>query len=136
MTRPALIGDIGGTNARFALVTPGEHAPRESIALPCADYPGVVEAVRDYLARVGLAADDTPRQACLAFACPIDGDRVVMTNNHWSFSRREAQTALGLERLKVINDFTAQALGVPHLAPEELVEVQPGVAREHATCLV
>ncbi|MCE8003514.1 glucokinase [Billgrantia ethanolica] len=136
MTRPALIGDIGGTNARFALVTPGEHAPRESIALPCADYPGLVEAVRDYLSRVGLAADDAPREACLAFACPIDGDRVVMTNNHWSFSRREALTALGLERLKVINDFTAQALGVPHLAPEELVEVQPGVARKHATCLV
>ncbi|MCE8022382.1 glucokinase [Halomonas sp. MCCC 1A11036] len=136
MTRPALIGDIGGTNARFALVTPGEHAPREILALPCADYPGLVEAVRDYLERVGLATEAAPREACLAFACPIGGERVTMTNNHWSFSRREAQTALGLERLKVINDFTAQALGVPHLTPGELVEVQPGVARDHATCLV
>ena len=30
MSRPALIGDIGGTNARFALVTPGENAPTHS----------------------------------------------------------------------------------------------------------
>ena len=52
MTRPALIGDIGGTNARFALVTPDTFAPRDIQSLPCADYPGLVEAVRDYLARV------------------------------------------------------------------------------------
>ena len=68
MTRPALIGDIGGTNARFALVTPGSFAPLQVLSLPCADYPGPVEAARDYLARAGLTGDDAPREACLAFA--------------------------------------------------------------------
>lgn len=127
MTRPALIGDIGGTNARFALVTPGEHAPRDSIALPCADYPGLVEAVRDYLARVGLDADTAPREACLAFACPTHTDRIQLSNNPWHFSRREVQAALGLTRLKVINDFIAQALSVSHLGADELVEIHPGM---------
>ncbi|MCG6658089.1 glucokinase [Halomonas campisalis] len=136
MTRPALIGDIGGTNARFALVTPGTFEPEDILSLPCADYPGLVEAVTDYLARVGAVGERAPREACLAFACPIRGDRVTMTNNHWSFSRAEAQQALGLTLFKVINDFTAQALGVPHVAAADLVEVQPGEAIPHAARLV
>jgi len=136
MTRPALIGDIGGTNARFALVTPGAFAPHDILALPCADYPGLVEAVNDYLARVEAVGERAPREACLAFACPIRGDRVTMTNNHWAFSRAEVQQALGLSLFKVINDFTAQALGVPHVAAADLVEVQPGEAIPHAARLV
>ncbi|GAA0584352.1 glucokinase [Halomonas salifodinae] len=136
MIRPALIGDIGGTNARFALVTPGAFEPHDILSLPCADYPGLVEAVNDYLTRVGASGAQAPREACLAFACPIRGDRVKMTNNHWAFSRREAQQALGLELFKVINDFTAQALGVPHVAEQDLVEVQPGEALAHTARLV
>ncbi|MGM0701076.1 MAG: glucokinase [Pseudomonadota bacterium] len=136
MTRPALIGDIGGTNARFALVTPGAFEPRDVLSLPCADYPGLVEAVTDYLARVGATAESAPREACLAFACPIRGDRVSMTNNAWSFSRAEAQHDLGLTRFKAINDFTAQALGVPHVADGDLVTIQSGESDAQATRLV
>ncbi|MBB3142127.1 glucokinase [Halomonas organivorans] len=136
MTRPALIGDIGGTNARLALVTPGAFEPHDILSLPCADYPGLVEAVRDYLERVGAVGDAAPREACLAFACPIRGDRIKMTNNPWSFSRSEVQAALGLTLFKAINDFTAQALGVPHVADDDLFEVQPGEAIPHAARLV
>jgi glucokinase len=136
MTRPALIGDIGGTNARFALVTPGAFEPQHILSLPCADYPGLVEAARDYLARVGHTGDDAPREACLAFACPVDDDWIAMTNNHWRFSRREVEQALGLSLFKVINDFTAQALGVPHVADEELVKVQAGEPVPYAARLV
>ncbi|WP_046079249.1 glucokinase [Halomonas sp. HG01] len=136
MTRPALIGDIGGTNARFALVTPGGFEPHDILSLPCADYPGLVEAIRDYLERVSATGDDAPREACLAFACPTHGERIKMTNNPWSFTRAEVKDALGLELFKPINDFTAQALGVPHVAEDELVEVQPGEAVPHAARLV
>jgi glucokinase len=136
MTGPALIGDIGGTNARLALVTPGEFAPRDIQSLPCADYAGPVEAVQAHLAQVGLVGEAAPREACLAFACPIREDRVAMTNNHWDFSQRQVREALGLERFKVINDFTAQALGIPHIADKALVEVQAGKAVHHAPRLV
>ncbi len=136
MPRSALIGDIGGTNARFALVTPGAFAPHDVLSLPCADYPGLVEAVLDYLGRVGLTGDAAPREACLALACPIRGDRVSLTNNHWRFSREEVRQALGLSLFKAINDFTAQALGVPHLTDDDLIDVQHGEAIPHATRLV
>ncbi|WP_148253044.1 glucokinase [Aidingimonas lacisalsi] len=136
MTRPALIGDIGGTNARFALVTPDTFAPYDIQTLPCADYPSLVEAVQDYLNRLGFGEDATPREACLAFACPIDGDRITMTNNHWAFSRQRVQDALGLELFKVINDFTAQALGVPHIDEDNLVSVGEGHPVPHSARLV
>ncbi|RBI67328.1 glucokinase [Vreelandella sulfidaeris] len=136
MSRPALIGDIGGTNARLALVTPGEITPHDIINLPCADYPGVIEAVHDYLERVGATGANAPQEACLAFACPVHAERVKMTNNHWAFSKSDVRQTLKLSLFKVINDFTAQALGVPHVAASELVEVQPGKSQAHATRLV
>ncbi|MGO2390577.1 MAG: glucokinase [Halomonas sp.] len=134
--RPALIGDIGGTNARFALVPPGEMAPRDILNLPCADYPGVVDAIQDYLNRVGVSAAGAPQEACLAFACPVHAERVKMTNNHWDFMKGDVQQALNLSLFKVINDFTAQALGVPHVAAGDLVEIQPGNPQAHSTRLV
>ena len=136
MTRPALIGDIGGTNARLALVTPGAVAPHDIRSLPCADYDGPVAAIRDYLASVGAVGDDAPHEACLAFACPVHGERVTMTNNPWDFTKTEVREALGLTLFKVINDFMAQALGVPHVAEADLVTVQPGEGEPHAARLV
>jgi len=134
--RPALIGDIGGTNARLALVSPGEITPHDIMNLPCADYPGVVEAVKDYLERVGATGEQAPKEACLAFACPVHAERVKMTNNHWDFLKSDVQQALNLSLFKVINDFTAQALGVPHVAENDLVEIQPGKSQTHSTRLV
>lgn len=136
MTRPALIGDIGGTNARFALVTPDTFEPYDILSLPCADYPNLVEAVRDYLRRVGHDGERAPREACLAFACPVHDDLVRMTNNAWVFSKREVKAELGLELFKVVNDFTAQALGVPHVTPAELVAIGEGRSAEGAARLV
>lgn len=134
--RPALIGDIGGTNARLALVTPGEVTPHDIINLPCADYPGVIDAIQDYLERVGATGENAPLEACLAFACPVHAERVKMTNNHWDFMKSDVQQTLNLSLFKVINDFTAQALGVPHVDSDNLVEVQAGVAQSHSTRLV
>ena len=131
--RPALIGDIGGTNARFALVTPGEFMPREILTLPSAEYTGPVEAIRSYLSQVGLNTRTAPHEACLAFAGPTDTDRIELANSPWVFSHRELQQALGLERLKLINDFTAQALSVPHLKPDALVEIKPGEPRPRSS---
>lgn len=136
MSRPALIGDIGGTNARFALVTPGEFDLREIQTLPCADYATLEDAVRDYLARAGAIGERTPREACLAFACPVHDDDIRMTNNAWRFSKRQVRDALGLELFKVINDFTAQALGVPHVGEDERVTIGDGQAEPHRACLV
>jgi glucokinase len=122
-TYPRLVGDIGGTNARFGwIAAPG--APITDIdTLPAAGYPTLLDAMRAYLGRIARPA---PRWGAIGIANPIVGDHVQMTNHHWSFSIAAMQRALGLDRFLVINDFTALALSLPVLQPAELRQVGGG----------
>lgn len=117
-----LIADIGGTNARFALAGSDGRLHDEQKLL-VADFPGPVEAARAYLAGREV------RDAVLAVATPVDSDWIDLTNAPWAFSVAAARTALGLRRLVVINDFTAQALAVPRLASEERILIKAGQPR-------
>ena len=51
-----------------------------------------------------------------------------MTNHPWHFSIAALQRELGLQRLVVLNDFTALALGLPSLDARELHRVGGGAA--------
>ncbi|MDG5496552.1 MULTISPECIES: glucokinase [Azospirillaceae] len=120
---PFLIADIGGTNARFALV--GENgAPYAEQVLRCADYPTLTDAARFYLLEQKLPV--APKVAAFAVASPILGDLIRMTNLAWEFSIKGVQHDLGLTHLDVINDFTAVALAIPELGEEDKVQVGDG----------
>ena len=120
---PCLVADIGGTNARFAWVAArGEPVSRVAV-LPVQDHAGPAAAARAYLAslRAELGLELTaPRSAALAVATAVVGDRVELTNGHWSFSRAQLQAELGLSTLLVLNDFEALALSLPCLQPAQL----------------
>lgn len=120
-----LVGDIGGTNARFALVPADSRVPRDEQVLHCADFQGIEEAIGRYLADHG---NPNIREAALDVATGITGDYIHLTNGPWGFSIEQARRNLGLDRLLVINDFTALALGVPALQAEELWQVGAGTA--------
>lgn len=125
---PRLVADIGGTNARFSLEV--AHQQFESTeVLPCNDYNTIVDAVKEYLQRVG---NPTIRFASVAIANPIVGDWVQMTNHHWAFSIETTRQALHLEELLFINDFTAQALAITQTKESDLVQVGGFQAVENA----
>ncbi|MBN8716932.1 MAG: glucokinase [Xanthomonadales bacterium] len=115
----ALVGDIGGTNARFALVDLAAPAIelRASKSLPNAGFASLQHAIEHYLAEV----QEAPARAALAVACPVGSDEIRLTNRAWSFSRSELQAALGLAELRMLNDFGAVAWAVPALADAQLV---------------
>ncbi|KJH81440.1 glucokinase [Pseudomonas sp. KSR10] len=127
----ALVGDIGGTNARFAL---WRDQQIESVrVLPTIDYPRPEDAIRAYLRGVGQSVEAL-QAVCLACAGPVSGDEFVFTNNHWRLSRKAFCQDLGLSDLLLINDFTAMALGMTRLGDDELITVceghsEPGRAR-------
>lgn len=121
---PDLIADIGGTNARFALATPNGCIDAERI-LSGADYPDLIQAAAAYLRDT---PGPRPRRAAVAVATPITGDWIQFTNSPWSFSTEGARQALGLERLLILNDFTALALALPLLGPDERRAVGDGTA--------
>ena len=112
---PRLLGDVGGTNARFGWQTaPGEPLCHIE-ALACAAHATIDLAIEAYLLQCHLPR---PAAACIGIANPVTGDRVRMTNHHWHFSVSALQQQLGLQRLQVINDFTALALALPDLPTE------------------
>ena len=75
----------------------------------------------------GRGALPMPRQGAIAIASAIVGDRVAMTNHPWSFSISALKARFGLDRLEVVNDFTAAALALPYLGPEDQFAVGGGV---------
>lgn len=117
-----LVGDIGGTNARFALASvAADGRPRlESVTqLRCADFPAPAEAIAHFLAQLGRAA---PPRALVGVAAPVTGDRVRITNNPWSFSAEATGAALGCS-LRVVNDFAAVSRALPLLRGDDLVTI-------------
>jgi glucokinase len=122
-TETWLVGDIGGTNARFGLMSP-ERTLLHSQVLADNDYPGIAEAIEAFLQ--GRGDLPAPRQGAIAIASPITGDLVSMTNHPWRFSIAGLRRQIGFERLEVINDFTAQALALPHLGDADKMRVGGG----------
>lgn len=127
MTPLRLLADIGGTNIRLAWQDGPGSPLHDTRVYPCAQFPSVDAAVAAYLAEVGIAA---PHEAAFGIANPVTGDEVRMTNHSWVFSQRALKAALGLQRLLVINDFTALALALPTLTPAQLRPVGGGAAVE------
>ncbi|MCF7222891.1 glucokinase [Marilutibacter chinensis] len=116
-----LVGDIGGTNARFALAdiagpAPLMHAP---LSLANADFASLRHAIEHYLALTGAR----PRRAAIAVASPVGHDEIRLTNRAWSFSQSELRESLGLERLRMVNDFGAVAWSVPALQENDRVHL-------------
>jgi glucokinase len=123
-TSLALIADIGGTNARFALTDPDDATAQvlHSRSLCNAQFASLQHAAETYLAEVGVR----PRRAAIAVASPVGTDEIRLTNREWSFSRRELRAALGLDHLRVLNDFGAVAWAVPALRAEDRATLHGG----------
>ena len=109
---PRWLGDIGGTNARFGWQASEASAITDVHVLPCAEYDSLKDAATAYLNLIQRAA---PASAAFGIANPVFGDAIAMTNHHWRFSVNELRRQLGLERLLLINDFTALALALTQL---------------------
>ena len=120
----ALVADIGGTNARFALMEPGGREIVEPIILPCADYPGLAQAAQAYLRRAVPKA--RPRLAAFDVAGPVIDGVATLTNHPWRIETGAVRRALDLERLEIINDFAALAYAVPHLTALDRATLRPG----------
>lgn len=120
----ALVADIGGTYARFALVEP---APRpkvgEASTLRAEHFASVADAARAFLDGTGAR----PATACFAVAGPVTDDVVEFTNSTWTLDIEATRRGLGLDRLIVVNDFEALAYGVRRLDRADLVSIKPGV---------
>jgi glucokinase len=117
-----LIGDIGATHVRFAIVEHGVIG--RSRVLMTADYGTIADAINAYFR--AEAPTVTPVNVVLAVASPVIGDRVALTNSPWTFSIDALRSRFGFRKLSIINDFTAVALAIPHLKEGDRLQVGAG----------
>jgi len=116
MAATLLIGDIGGTNARFALADPKQPGFTRERTLQCAEYASADDAIKAYLKDIGAKAPDV---ICLAAAGPIVEQRVRFTNNPWTIASSELARHFDIERVRLLNDFEAIAYSIPFLGEQD-----------------
>ena len=130
---PVLIGDIGGTNARFTVIAGASAAARRLPTVHTCHYPSIDDAIQ---AEVIDGASVNPKSAVLALAGPIAGDRVQLTNCPWVVEPKKSVARFGLAEMILLNDFEAQALALPDLGPGDLDPIGGGVSRPDAVRVV
>jgi glucokinase len=119
-----LVGDVGGTNARFALVDEEGHI-RFPKSYACQDYSSLAEIIDEYLATT--AGKRRPTRAALAVAGPVVEGEIQFTNLDWGISETDLVIAFEFEAVSLINDFAAQAMAAPKLGPDDLRQIGPAV---------
>jgi len=124
---PVLIGDIGGTNARFQVMEGLDRPPGDVRVVKTAAFSGIDAAIRSVLAGGGAPQ---PKSAVLAVAGPVEGDEIPLTNCPWVVRPREMLKQLRLRDIALLNDFEAQALAVASLKPEHLAPIGGGESEE------
>lgn len=130
---PVLVADIGGTNARFALIQSPASVTQLCGQVATADYASIQAAIAHVVAEAGCAA---PKSAVLAVAGPVTGDRVALTNAHWVLEPIEIIANLGLSQVIILNDFEAQALVLPSLNGDDLLKIGDGEILEGSSKFV
>lgn len=123
-SRRALVGDIGGTNIRFAISDLDELTIADFASLHSADFPGPAAALAQYLRSV----PGCPALVGLAVAGQVSAAGATMTNLPWSFTREDILAVTGAERVCLVNDFEAIALALPHLTDTDLRPLGGGSA--------
>jgi len=119
---PVLLGDIGGTNARFAILAGNGEPARPLPSTLTAEHASPVEAIGCALAAGGAPS---PRSALIAVATRVDGTRVRLTNAHWTVDAAEIGGRFGLSRVVLVNDYVPMAASLTMLRDADLARLGP-----------
>ena len=129
-----LVGDVGGTNARFAIarMIDGRPVLDHHESFPAERHPTFLKGVAAFID----GCEVKPTGGVIAVAGPVTDGEIDLTNSPWRVSEAELQT-LGLKPVRLINDFEALAWGAPLVASPELASLGgPAEGDPHAAIAV
>lgn len=129
-----LVGDVGGTNARFAIahMIDGKPVLEHHESFPASEHPTFLGGVKAFID----GCEVKPTGGVIAVAGPVTDGAIDLTNSPWQVSEAELAT-LGLNPVRLINDFEALAWGAPVVPADELASLGgPDEGEEHTTIAV
>jgi len=126
-----LLGDIGATNARFAMLANGLLGPVVTFeAAKFARFDDVVAVLlKDPYRKATISL------ALFAVAGPVEDERSALTNCSWIIDAHELRKRFNLD-VRVLNDFEATAHSLPALMAADLFRIGGGQARTGASMVV
>lgn len=130
-----VVGDIGGTNARFGLAQSGADGKinvKAYFQSPCDDFLTFDDAIKAYLSRL----DKKPDAISLAAAGSKQNKRIKLTNRNWEISEANMLNLTGISSVLLSNDFAAMARSVPEMGDDDFQYLHEGVACPDAPILV
>ncbi|MDJ1181590.1 glucokinase [Roseofilum casamattae] len=130
-----LAGDIGGTKTRLRLVQKQEDTDDLQVLAeeryPSQEFDDLVPIIKLFLQEKGRDFG-YPEKACFAIAGPVANNEVKLTNLNWDLHGDRLQQQLNLQRVRLINDFSAIGYGILGLKAEDLNTLQVGIVNPNA----
>lgn len=130
-----LVGDIGGTNARFAIA---RTTDKDAIVISdfekftADEVGGFSDGINQFLGKLGYR----PSLAVLAVAGPVENNEVKFTNRDWKIRRQDIIESCHLNDVCLLNDFTAMAHAIPKVSDDSYLPIKTGIKHEDAPILV
>ncbi len=120
-----LAGDVGGTKTALALFDEGGAGLTivREVTLRSHDFPNLEAAVGRLL---GAGSPPPIEAACFGVPGPVVDGRSVTTNLPWEVEEGKLARAIGVSRVKLVNDLEAAGHGVLGLPASEMATLQPG----------
>ena len=129
VVKPIIVGDIGGTNIRFAIASTDKNGLpnlKHVWSSPAKHFCAFGDALEHFLTIASPSKN--PLKGVFALAGPVDKNSVKLTNNSWTVKRDDLISRFGFERLVFMNDFAAMARSIPELPSKAFKVLQTGDA--------
>lgn len=118
-----LAADLGGTQSRLLLAERAADGwqPLRQTTLPSQAFGNLAELLEEF-----LLPGEHPASACIAAAGPLQDGLLQMSNLPWQLKATAIARQFGIARVRLLNDFTAQAYALPQLESHQLCTLQAG----------
>lgn len=130
-----LVGDIGGTNARFAIAIETDNRQ-----IVISDYEKFktreFNQFDELLEKFVHGIKHKPQKAILAVAGPVKDGKAKFTNQNWLVDNKLIEEKCHISSVDIVNDFAAMAMAVPKIGEEGFIEINRGEAHANAPILV
>ena len=129
-----LAGDIGGTKTVLSLLTRSTegllHCLKEKT------YSSQHHAEFDSLLLDFLPIGESIHSVCFGVAGPVVNQRCQTTNLPWLLDAEALKVQLNTDKVRLLNDLEAMALGMLYLPEEDLIELNPKAKPQTGTIAV